>query len=350
LEQVAQYNLLDPTHNIHDGKLGPRICLDIEQSAIGRAVVRGIPVALPPDADAELGLSIAREGYSSMFCVPLVAPRSIMGGICLYDREGQTFSEEQIHLLDAFGRAVAIALENSRLYEATLRGLHVKLTMLQEMNHRVRNNLQTVAGLLSMQLRRLSPESEAATAIRESIARIQSMAAVHDLMVRGDVESTSIYELARQVAEAAISTLLKPGFDLKLAIDPEEAEHIRIGSHEATLLALLLNELVSNAILHGFANVDSGELQIRAWLDHEGEQGPEGTPAARRARPIVNIEVADNGAGLPEGFDSRRDAHLGLNIVRTMVNNDLRGEFHLVPGKSGIGTVARISYRQTPAP
>src|SRR5207249_6134571 len=195
-----------------EANIGPRLTLDLERSAIARAVMRGIPTVLPPDADADLGLEPAAQGYLSMFCVPLVAPRGIMGGICLYDQDRRSFSEEQIHLLDAFAHEAAIALENSRLYEAALRGLQIKSAMLQEMNHRVRNNLQTVAGLLSMQLRRMPSDSEAATAVRESISRIQSMAAAHDLLMSRDVESTSIYDLARQVAEAVISTLSKSGF------------------------------------------------------------------------------------------------------------------------------------------
>ena len=120
-----------------------------------------------------------------MFCVPLVAPRGIMGGICLYNEEETTFSEEQVRLLDAFAREAAIALENSRLYDAALRGLQTKSAMLQEMNHRVRNNLQTVAGLLSMQLRDGASAANG-TAVRESIAPSRACrSAVHD---DGDVE------------------------------------------------------------------------------------------------------------------------------------------------------------------
>ena len=69
--------------------------------------------------------------------------------------EEGTFSEEEVHLLEAFANEAAIAIENSRLYDAAVRGLQIKSALLQEMNHRVRNNLQTVAGLLSMQPRRI---------------------------------------------------------------------------------------------------------------------------------------------------------------------------------------------------
>ena len=339
LEQVAQYDLRHPHHNIYEGKIGPRIALDVEMSAIAKAVLRGIPTSLPPDTDEALGLAVAREGYKSMFCVPLVAPRGIMGGICLYNRDERTFRDDQVHLLDAFAHEAAIALENARLHEAAVRGLQIKSTMLQEMNHRVRNNLQTVAGLLSMQLRRLPTDNDAATAIRESIGRIESMAAVHDLMVGRDVVSVTVSDLAHQVSEAAVSTLTKPDFKLKLVIERVEAESISVRSHEATLLALLLNELVSNAILHGFAGRKSGEIVVRAWATDANPDQTLGKP-----QPLVNISVEDNGIGLPAGFDSERSANLGLSLVRTLVVSDLRGTFSIRPRAVGKGTVAHIAF------
>lgn len=353
LELVAQYDLLDPNHNIHEGKSALRTELNIQSSAIANAIMRGIPAQLPPGSDADAGVPFAEGDYQSVFCVPLVAPRGIMGGICLYNREMKVFTEEQVRLVDAFAHEAAIALENSRLYDAALRGLKTKSAMLQEMNHRVRNNLQTVAGLLSMQLRRMTPRSEAATAVRESIARIQSMAAVHDLMVSGgsEVQSITIYELARKVTEAAISTLVSPGFRLDMQIEPKDAEFIRVGSHEATLLALLFNELASNAILHGFAGRESGEICVRARAVRSRKaQSPDRgqlEDGLEESTPVFTIEIEDNGNGLPAGFDVEKSANLGLNIVKTLVVSDLRGSFKIEPGKDGRGTVARITF--TPA-
>lgn len=338
LELVAQYDLLDPNHSIHQGKHSPHTVAPIAESRIAQAIVRGVPIPLPPSTDRDLGLPFAVDSrYSSTFCVPLVAPRAIMGGICLYNRRETTFSDEQVRLLDAFAHEAAIALENSRLYDAALRGLQTKSAMLQEMNHRVRNNLQTVAGLLQMQLRRIPHDGRAAKAVRESVARIQSMAVVHDLMTRGDVESTSLYDLARKIADAELSTFSDSSKVLTIYVESAEAESIRIGSHQATLLALLLNELISNAILHGFEGREEGVINIRAWLDkEEGEQRP---------YSVVRIEVADNGVGLPTDFDLERSANLGLNIVHTLVTSDLRGEFSLRPGPGSSGTVACITFR-----
>lgn len=348
LDLVAEYDLQHPNHGRYRWQPGKRVALSVDSSAIAHAVEKGIPATLLPDSDAQLGLPYATDGYKSLFCVPLVAPRGIMGGICLYNKEETTFSEEQVSLLDAFGHEAAIALENSRLYDAALRGLKAKSAMLQEMNHRVRNNLQTVAGLLSMQLRRMEPSNEAAVAVRESIARIQSMAVVHDLMMRSDAEidTTSIYEIARKVVDSVVSTLGRPDLKLKINVQPDEAEQIKVGSHEATLLALLFNELLSNIMLHGFAGRNTGEITVRAWKEQPGERAGKSMRLGGAAgqMPTIKIEVGDNGRGLPKGFDAQKDAHLGLSIVRTLVVSDLRGEFKIEANKKGKGTKALISF------
>jgi two-component system, sensor histidine kinase PdtaS len=341
LELVAHYDLQDPNHSIHQTRPFKHTVVQVGQSDIGQTVVRGVPAPMSADSDAELDLPFSGDGYKSMFCVPLIAPRAIMGGICLYNREETVFSEEQVRLLDAFGHEAAIALENSRLYDVALRGLQTKSALLQEMNHRVRNNLQTVAGLLQMQVRRMQADSKAAKAVRESVARIESMAVVHDLMTSGDVESTSIYDLARKIADAELSTFSNAEKELKITVEPEEAESIRIGSHEATLLALLLNELLSNAILHGFEGLSRGAITVKAWVDREASKTSRGE---QKPYSLVRVEVADNGRGLPPGFDVVKSANLGLNIVRTLVVSDLKGNFSLEPGPDGVGTVAHISF------
>jgi two-component sensor histidine kinase len=85
-----------------------------------------------------------------------------------------------------------------------------------------------------------------------------------------------------------------------------------------------------------------GKIVIRAHIESDiGEREGE---AARRVAPMVRIEVADDGVGLPEGFDPQKDANLGLSIVQTLVVSDLRGSFKLEPGEEGIGTVASVSF------
>lgn len=195
-----------------------------------------------------------------------------------------------------------------------------------------------------MQLRRMPGDSEGGVAVRESISRVQSIAVVHDLMVNGDseIDSISIYDLARRVADGVISTLLKPGFKLDFHIDTGEAEQVRVGSHGATMLALLFNELLSNSILHGFAHRDSGKLSIsvKTYASHDRHSDEK-----RRPSEMITIEVEDDGAGLPKYFNAHVDGNLGLNIVHTLVVSDLRGAFEIKNCTDKEGTRAIFSFK-----
>ena len=117
-------------------------------------------------------------------------------------------------------------------------------------------------------------------------------------------------------------------------------EH-RIGSHEATILALVLNELISNAILHGFAGLHEGALTVRGWLSNKDIEGQH---PQKSSRPLVNVTVSDNGTGLPGNFDPQRSANLGLSLVRNLVTAELRGEFSITKAAKGRGTVAHLTF------
>ena len=101
-----------------------------------------------------LPLILATLPFTTQLCVPLLAPRSIVGGLCVYSRAPRFFGEESISLLLAFAREGAIAIENAHLYEEARHGLEMQTLLLREMHHRVRNNLQRTASLLRMQANR----------------------------------------------------------------------------------------------------------------------------------------------------------------------------------------------------
>jgi GAF domain-containing protein len=256
---------------------------------------------------------IARaEGFHSLFCMPLRARERTIGSICLYTREPHHFDYEQVRLLNTFADEAAIAIENARLYEDSQRALAVKSAMLQEMHHRVRNNLQTISALLAMQLRRLEPENLGSQALRESASRIQSIAAVHNLLCHEDIGFTTVEAVIRQVIDNVSTALLVSERPVDFAI---MGDMVKVASREATVLALVVNELISNALKHGLS-VEGGRVEVEATL--EGE--------------MVTIEVRDDGPTHPKPppTASTNGSGLGLQIIETLASDDLGGSFQLL--------------------
>jgi two-component sensor histidine kinase len=198
------------------------------------------------------------------------------------------------------------------------RALLTKDNTIREIHHRVKNNLQTVAALLRMQGRRLD-DPTARVALEESVRRVSAIALVHETLSQADADAVEFDEVAdRLVAMVA---------DLSPDVQVERSGQIGVlpGSISSSL-ALVVAELLQNAFEHG--------LQQRGW-------GRITLVSERRGRRL-RVAVVDDGLGLPAGFDPTTDAKLGLQIVQTLVRDDLKGSLSWEPGVAGQGTTATI--------
>jgi two-component system, sensor histidine kinase PdtaS len=270
----------------------------------------------------ELAEWACREHFHSLFCMPLRARERMIGSICLYTREPHHFDYEEARLLSTFADEAAVAIENARLYQESRRALAVKSVMLQEMHHRVRNNLQTISALLMMQLRRMGADSPGTRALRESVARIQSIAGVHNLLCREDVGITTVGAVVRQVVDNASVGLVSSDRPVHFTVS---GDVVHVGSREATVLALVINELISNALTHGLAN-EGGNVEIEAIL--QGDR--------------VTIEVRDDGPIHSPPPSGASGSGLGLQIIETLVSDDLGGAFELLHTPGDHWTRARL--------
>jgi two-component sensor histidine kinase/putative methionine-R-sulfoxide reductase with GAF domain len=263
------------------------------------------------------------DGTGRLFCLPLRSAREPFGALCLRMSPGKELPEDELGLLQAFSDAATVAIENATLYEETRRGLEVASALLQEMHHRVRNNLQTVAALLSIQLRH-NEAAPWAHHLREAISRVQAIAAVHDLLSdESRLGGTTVDVIARHAADEAYGTLTPPGLTVTFDIPKSDIE---VPSKQATILALLINELVANAVKHGFAGRDRGIVSITASAE-DGE---------------AIIEIANDGEAIPEDFDPTGSHGLGMRIIQRLVTSDLHGEFSIGPGD--VGSVAVLRF------
>jgi len=263
------------------------------------------------------------DGVSRLICLPLRSARETVGALCFRLRGLDDISEDTMGVLQAFSDSAAMAIENAQLYQDAMHSIQTQSALVQEMHHRVRNNLQTVAALLSLQIR--SAEDAAwATEIREAVSRIQSIAAVHDLLSdESRLAGTTVDIIARHVAEDAHSTLIPPHLKVKFDLPPS---NLTVPSRQATILSLLINELTSNAIHHGFKGRNEGFIRIES-------RNEEGTAI---------VEVFNDGAGVPEGFNPAMSSGLGMKITQRLVVSDLRGTFDIRSDDQGTKATIRF--------
>ncbi|MFM2310001.1 MAG: hypothetical protein RLY87_2123 [Chloroflexota bacterium] len=271
----------------------------------------------------DLAETAARDGFFSLYCTPLrVRGEKPLGAISLYMAHEHYYDFEQVRLLAAFADAAAIAIENARLYDDSQRALAVKSVMLQEMHHRVRNNLQTISALLTMQLRRLPAESEANQSLRDSVARIQAISAVHNLLSREDIGVTTVTAIVQQIVDHAVVSMTDPAHAVHFRVT---GAAITVASRQATVLSIVLNELIMNALSHGLSAV-GGEVVITLTDEVHG----------------YAIEVRDNGPERTVGMPPHRGTGMGLQMVRTLVESDLNGEFSFIIDAGW--AVARVAF------
>jgi len=173
---------------------------------------------------------------------------------------------------------------------------------IREIHHRVKNNLQTVASLLRIQARR-THNSGAKEALGQAMRRVAAIAVVHDTLSEGlsqNVDFDEVFDrVLMLVAEVASGSqqVIRPRLEGSFGILPSEY---------ATPLALVLTELVTNAVEHGLRERENGEVVI----------------SAHRTEEMLSVSVQDNGAGLPAGTVGDG---LGTQIVRTLVQGELGG-------------------------
>lgn len=199
--------------------------------------------------------------------------------------------------------------------------LMIKSAVIKEIHHRVKNNLQTIASLLRLQMRR-SRSAEIEKVFRESIARITSISIVHEILAQDGLDTVDCREVLESIARGTVSSMGKPGQHIEVDLT---GESLFLPSDKATSLALIVNELIQNCVNHAFADRDQGRIEIRL----------------RPRNHFVHLTVADDGVGFVQREKTPK-GHLGLEIVKTLVVENLNGilEFH----NNGKGTEVTITF------
>lgn len=212
--------------------------------------------------------------------------------------------------------------------EAALRSsLEEKVSLLKEVHHRVKNNLQIVASLLSLQAGKIE-DPQTLEALQDTGNRVRSMALLHEVLYHS--ESLARIDFAVYSKEICAHLLRSLGASAPQATLDNRIGPIGLPLEQSVPCGLIINELVSNALKHAFPGGRSGTISLELGQTEEG---------------ILSLRISDDGVGLPPGFDPSKTTTLGLRLVARLANQ-LNGNF-AVAERDDSGTSFQVVF---PAP
>jgi len=188
--------------------------------------------------------------------------------------------------------------EKIALYNEGQAQLKEKEILLGEIHHRVKNNLQVISSLLSLQMRDAEPATR--TVLVENITRVQTMSLIHDkLYEQTSLAQIDLAKYLNELVQMILSCYPSSG-NVLLNVD---CEPIHIDVEKAIPCGLIVNEIVTNSLKHAFAGKESGEIQV----------------TARRIDGLIQIEVGDDGDGFPENADFEKKHGLGFKLIKSLI-------------------------------
>ncbi len=201
---------------------------------------------------------------------------------------------------------------------------------IKEIHHRIKNNLQVISSLLSLQAEKFS-DKETLEAFRESQNRVASMALIHEELYQGkDMETLDFAAYLRELTSELLSSYTVGNERVSLKLDIEQ---IYLGMDTSVPLGIIVNELVSNSLKHAFTAGKEGEIRISLF-------GPENYEIEDEKDLQFTLSIADNGKGFPEKSDFKNMDSLGLQLVNILVEQ-IEGCIEL---KRDSGTEFKITF------
>ena len=258
------------------------------------------------DVDRQIGLEIR-----SILTVPLQVKSGVIGVLQVVDTEVGRFSKADPMLVESLATTAAIAIENAQLYEQAQRDAETKSMLLREVNHRVKNNLSAIVGLLYATQRRAGVEERAIyqSMIQDLVSRVQGLATVHSLLSASEWTPLLLSKLAAQVIRSSLQTL-PHGKCVSAKVTPSP---VQVTPDQAHNLALVINELATNTVKHALQERDKAHITVHIELD-------DGT---------VLFEFRDDGPGYPEEVLELGCYGVGFDLVQNVVHRSLCGELSL---------------------
>jgi PAS domain S-box-containing protein len=288
---------------------------------------------LPEDADrgdAERDLAVARDNGRFEDARWLVR----RDGSRLFGRWVTTPMRDQAGNLRGYAKVLRDETERRSAEQQLRASLAEKQALLQEIHHRVKNNLQVITSLLSIQSTRLNNPA-VSTVLADTENRVRTIAALHETLYSSkDLASIEFGSYLQRLVRDLAAFYAMDERRLKIAV---RAADLVVDIGQAIPLGLVVNELVTNTFKHAFPSGRSGVVEVH--LDYLRGNG-EGQPDQAQDDEWGQLTVKDTGVGLPSGFKFEETPSLGLHLVNVLVEQ-LQGELNIA---STHGTAVTVKF------
>ena len=293
----------------------------IAQGIIGRAARTG-KTQLVSDTAADPDYLMCIPDMQSELAVPIKVGAAVFGVLDVESTRRHAFDDADVIALEALAAQLGVILENANLYRQAKSDAETKGVLLREVNHRVKNNLAVIIGLLYLEQRRQN-NAETSEMLQELSNRVRGMATVHELLSASVWQPISLEELIRQIIRT-VTNSMSPTKLVRFTVSPSP---LKIAAEQATNIALIINELATNSIKYG--QNETAFLAIDVAISRDDD---------------IVIEYRDNGPGFDESVLTFEVHNIGLELVRNIVKNALRGTI-LLKNDNGAVTILRFPMK-----
>ncbi|MDX1520606.1 MAG: GAF domain-containing protein [Anaerolineae bacterium] len=266
---------------------------------------------------------------NSILSVPLRVKGNTIGVLQAVDAKFDRFSEADLGLLESLAATAAIAIENVRLYEQARQDASTKSMLLNEVNHRVKNNLAAIIGLLYAERRHMTDDEEFdyQAFMTDMISRIGGLETVHNMLSASEWSPLQLSELADRIVRSALQALPSTKH-LSVSVPMSS---IYISPKQANSLAIVINELTTNTMKYALTGRAQGQITVEMSLEHD----------------TICVKFCDDGPGYAEDVLSGKKHSVGLYLINNIVHNELRGRVKLSNQNGAVTCIYFKSHKKS---
>jgi PAS domain S-box-containing protein len=271
------------------------------------------------DIDKQTGLKLC-----SILTVPLRGKQSTIGVLQVVDTARDRFQSSDLALLEPLAATATMAIENAQLYAQARQDAETRSVLLREVNHRVKNNLTAIIGLLYTARRhaQVKDRDTYQSTMSELISRVRGLTTVHDMLSASQWSPLCLSDLAAQVIRASLQAL---PHHKHISVDVSPSP-VQVTPDQAHHLALVINELTTNSAKYALQGRDTARITVHIGHDDD----------------TVQCEFRDNGPGYPAEVLRLEHRNIGFDLVQNIVRDNLRGELSL---HNDQGAMALIQFK-----